>query len=128
MREIKFRAWDNEEKNFIYFDALEGLLSECDETYRRRCVGQLEQFTGLRDKNGKEIYEGDLLKEIAPRGYIYRVFGVAGGFVINSFQDEITMLRFAEPIANMQTAGYIQEQCEIIGNIHENPELLEGRE
>jgi len=128
MREIKFRAWDNEEKNFIYFDALEGLLSECDETYRRRCVGQLEQFTGLRDKNGKEIYEGDLLKEIAPRGYIYRVFGVAGGFVINSFQDEITMLRFAEPIANMQTAGYIQEQCEVIGNIHENPELLEGRE
>ena len=128
MREIKFRAWDNEEKNFIYFDALEGLLSECDETYRRRCVGQLEQFTGLHDKNGKEIYEGDLLKEIAPRGYIYRVFGVAGGFVINSFQDEITMLRFAEPIANMQTAGYIQEQCEIIGNIHENPELLEGRE
>jgi uncharacterized phage protein (TIGR01671 family) len=87
-----------------------------------------EQFTGLHDKNGKEIYEGDLLKEIAPRGYIYRVFGVAGGFVINSFQDEITMLRFAEPIANMQTAGYIQEQCEIIGNIHENPELLEGRE
>ena len=126
MRKIAFRAWDSEEKNFIYFDALEGLLSECDETYRRRCVGQFEQFTGLHDKNGKEIYEGDILKEIAPRGYIYRVFSAAGGFVINAFQDEITMLRFAEPIANMQTAGYIQEQCEVIGNIHENPELLNG--
>ena len=126
MRKIAFRAWDAEEKNFIYFDALDGILSECDETYLRRCVGRFEQFTGLHDKNDKEIYEGDILKEIAPRGYIYRVFGVAGGFVINAFQDEITMLRFAEPIANMQTAGYIQEQCEIIGNIHENPELLNG--
>ncbi len=124
MRKIAFRAWDAEEKNFIYFDALDGILSKCDETYRKRCVGKFEQFTGLYDKNGKEIYEGDVLKEIAPRGYIYRVFGVAGGFVINAFQDEITMLRFAEPIANMQTAGYIQEQCEVIGNIHENPELL----
>ena len=124
MREIKFRAWDAEEKNFICFDALDGILSKCDETYRQRCVCKFEQFTGLHDKNGKEIYEGDILKEIAPRGFIFRVFGVAGGFVINAFQDEITMLRFAEPIANMQTAGYIQEQCEVIGNIHENPELL----
>lgn len=124
MREIKFRAWDAEEKNFICFDALDGVLSKCDEAYRKRCVGKFEQFTGLNDKNGKEIYEGDILKEIAPRGFIFRVFGVAGGFVINAFQDEITMLRFAEPIANMQTAGYIQEQCEVIGNIHESPELL----
>mgnify|MGYP001313693752 CR=1 FL=1 len=124
MREIKFRAWDSEEKNYIFFDALDGILAECDEVYRQRCVGRFEQFTGLRDKNGKEIYEGDMLKETAPRGNVYRVFGVPGGFVINAFQDEITNLRYAEPLANMQTSGYIQEQCYIIGNIHENPELL----
>ena len=125
MREIKFRAWVEEPgtdiRCFYFFKINETVPPSLS-------VVAWEQFTGLHDKNDKEIYEGDILKEIAPRGYIYRVFGVAGGFVINSFQDEITMLRFAEPIANMQTAGYIQEQCEIIGNIHENPELLEGRE
>jgi len=123
MREIKFRQWSSD--RFHYWGCNSDNFTS---PLSNRLDIPSEQFTGLHDKNGKEIYEGDLLKEIAPRGYIYRVFGVAGGFVINSFQDEITMLRFAEPIANMQTAGYIQEQCEIIGNIHENPELLEGRE
>ena len=113
MRKIAFRAWDSEEKNFIYFDALEGILSECDETYRRRCVGQFEQFTGLHDKNDKEIYEGDILE--------------------NPDHEEAFVVEYHEGMA-----GYIGwgddkiagcylitgDEIEIIGNIHENPELL----
>ena len=132
MIEIKFRVpvthYETGEFNRFLYETLEKgifMFNECMRDFPRELViGKEEQFTGLYDKNGKEIYEGDVLKAIAPRGFIFRVFGVAGGFVINAFQDEITMLRFAEPIANMQTAGYIQEHCEVIGNIHENPELL----
>jgi hypothetical protein len=35
MREIKFRAWDKKEENYVYFDALDGIYRECDETYRQ---------------------------------------------------------------------------------------------
>ncbi len=113
MREIKFRAWDAEEKNFIYFDALEGLLSECDETYRQRCVGKFEQFTGLHDKNGKEIYEGDLIKygSDAPLEVIYR----ESCFCYNQKSRYISRLQIFDNI----------NKIEVIGNIHENPELLE---
>ena len=113
MRKIKFRAWDAEEKNFIYFDALEGLLSECDETYRQRCVGKFEQFTGLHDKNGKEIYEGDLIKygSDAPLEVIYR----ESCFCYNQKSRYISRLQIFDNI----------NKIEVIGNIHENPELLE---
>ena len=113
MREIKFRAWDAEEKNFIYFDALDGILSKCDETYRQRCVGKFEQFTGLHDKNGKEIYEGDLIKygSDAPLEVIYR----ESCFCYNQKSRYISRLQIFDNI----------NKIEVIGNIHENPELLE---
>ena len=119
MREIKFRAWDAEEKNFICFDALDGILSKCDETYRQRCVCKFEQFTGLHDKNGKEIYEGDVVR-------------------ITAFEDDgdifIHRIYWDDVSASFKTYGRTDgwditvtpESTEVIGNIHENPELLEA--
>ena len=80
------------------------------------------QYTGQKDKDGKEIYEGDILKENCPRGNIYIVRQVAGGFAINTFQDQDP--NFWESTADRQTSGYIQENCTVVGNIHDNPELL----
>ena len=135
MREIKCRAWDEREEDSYGQAVTPKYIYDIQNTYDDENGYSfeevlatpgliLEQFTGLYDKNGKEIYEGDILKE-TPREYRYRVFSAPGGFVINAFQDEITMLRHAAPIANVPIAGYIQEKCEVIGNIHENPELLE---
>ena len=121
MRKIAFRAWDSEEKNFIYFDALEGILSECDETYRRRCVGQFEQFTGLHDKNGKEIYQNDICKI---------------KFDVNKVDDHIYNSLTKKEIETGERVFLVEspmfnnqpelnaDVIDIIGNIHENPELL----
>ena len=87
------------------------------------------QNTGLKDKTGKEIYEKDLLK--GHNGFIYRVWLVKGGFAINvpveKFKNDIKMdYPFPlQPLADEQTCSYIESQCEIIGNIIENPEFLQ---
>jgi uncharacterized phage protein (TIGR01671 family) len=120
-REIKFRVWDKIKKemselNFIRLksglgQAIKGKAKDFD----------LMQYTGLKDKNGKEIYEGDVLKNNDLR---YIVKAVKGGFAINKYQDELaSKWTFWDALGNPQTIGYIEGNCEIIGNIHENPEL-----
>jgi uncharacterized phage protein (TIGR01671 family) len=86
------------------------------------------QFTGLRDKNGKEIYEGDVLKEATPRSHMFKVWNEQGGFVMNQFQDDfkatVEKISFWQPMHDMQNISYINTSLEIIGNIHDNHELL----
>lgn len=85
------------------------------------------QSTTLSDKNGNDIYEGDILtyKNEYGRKNIHRVYREKGGLVINSHSEDINKesIDFYEATADMQTAQWI-EQCVIIGNIHDNPNLL----
>lgn len=126
-RVIKFRAWDGKNKEMVlaWDDGAFFLTSEgvpYDIFKRAKLPWKLMQFTGLTDKNGKEIYEGDILDHL---GLSYRVgWGDEGAWIawgITQRDDP----RNGEPytIADTMVAN-VSPVGEIIGNIYENPELL----
>lgn len=113
----KYRAWDKEEMNFIYFTTTEGINFHCDLTYQKLNIKVHEAFTGLHDKNGKEIYEGDIV-QIKMSSGVFHTEAVL--FFQGSFCIEVT------DIENYLILGktIINREVEIIGNIHEvNNEL-----
>lgn len=91
----------------------------------RETVGQ---FTGLLDKNDKEIYEGDVIK-MSTTTYGDEIFRIGyedshiGAFCLCSADEEDTS-RFVSIFG--RNFGYEPFYCEVIGNIHDNPELLKG--
>ena len=86
------------------------------------------QFTGLKDNNGRDIWEGDIFKEYGS-GIVRSVFRVPGGL---AFEDNPVSFGYDHrapvypysSIAEMQSASWLSQCCEVIGNIHDNPELL----
>ena len=117
MREIKFRAWDKLNKemfNVEIMDFQERKVYRDTVSYCKFENIELMQYTGLKDRNNKEIYEGDI---IFLHGSKYKVIFKTEGarFVLrnNEFELEITFI------------NNNNERMEIIGNIYENPELME---
>ena len=136
MREIKFRAWDTVMKDWVpmgvnHISDLvrikatkkkgEFLIDTFDSGSRRLI---LMQFIGLKDCNGKEIYEGDIIK--------YHYFYFADGSEIE--KEHVCSVKYDDSFANfdaMDKEGFAHflgnasdDGIEVIGNIYENPELL----
>ena len=113
MREIKFRSWLKFKGKMLYdFDVLyNGRVSETNKRI-------LMQYTGLKDKNGKEIYEGDILKSVA-----YAINQEVTG-VVNYNSELAHYCLDTDNNKRIVFLGLIN--TEVIGNIYENPELLEG--
>lgn len=116
MRPIKFRAFDKEAKTMhkvsvIDFDMKQVMLEEDNGDYFHKSFDEIElmQFTGLHDKNGKEIYEGDILENLKERSVVY-------------FEDGSFYVKFKD--GRYRVGGFYRAVIEIIGNIHENPDLL----
>ena len=121
MRDIKFRVWDNE-RNVMFnsksvdIDFFEGKIEITSDTIRYDEVYtdeikdfELMQYVGCKDKNNKEIYEGDIVKT---KEHIGQIIYSKGMFFIDVKGD------FYLPIYN------VSEFMEVIGNIYENPGLL----
>lgn len=114
MREIKFRTWSETLKKYIGTWGIynhEGGAYQSGPFTGRGQPYINEQFTGLRDKNSKEIWEGDILDYGLIKGYVEFV-GI--GYSLTRGDH-----------------GYILKprdylECEVIGNTHENSELLGG--
>ena len=106
MREIKFRAWDNDFENMIFLSG--GIPSQAlIASHNNKSGIILMQYTGLKDKSGKEIYTGDILK------LTHEYDLTEDKFHLHDLIDDTCYLRMFDV-----------ENIEIIGNIYENPELI----
>jgi len=152
-REIKFRAWDKEDKKMWRVVSItESIWGDCEEAHIRICEShenpskketdvrmsvdyELMQYTGLKDKNGKEIFEGDIIyweinngvgiesytavvkwsENLVEEGWnqTYKwLVGYTGDYYRGSYDE-------------LSTPAAYNDALQIIGNIYENPELLE---
>ena len=124
MREIKFRAWDKESKRFTNYALLDDKAMFFEKhlgTWKPstdRFV--LMQYTGLKDKNGVEIYEGDIVKAVS--------FARCIGFIKYLPEKSAFVLWDYEKLPYRDDFVYLsqfEDGFEILGNIYENPELME---
>lgn len=159
MREYKFRAWDNGNDIMYYSDEEtddiiwtlcdDGIFVEeltqfdsCPNGEHEQIIGysrieqqNIMQYTGLKDKNGQEIYEGDIVKIHRFTQELGENLGVREGE--KEFIASIKLKPYGGVtlcIGDVEEGylweyenGFHEESVEIIGNIHENPELLEAK-
>lgn len=121
MREIKFRAWDKTEKKMIFHENTCGGLRDffdkmhlINDGYGRM---NLMQHTGLLDKNGKEIYEGDIVKWL-------NQMQSKEDYAKNPYKQKVVKWGKESCSFNIST---IDNDYEVIGNIYENPELVNAQ-
>jgi len=129
-REFKFRAWDKEEKKMLYnmerAIALDGsIYIEADDWWCKFCDDkgyyngedvEIMQYTGIKDSKGIKIYEGDIVRFQFSQWYESPVYWTDDrGWTVHSIK-----------VWEYNLASHIST-CEVIGNIYENPELLEIR-
>ena len=130
MREIKFRCW-NKISGEMQYQAEDGFINRAymgDNGYYQTTANikklsslpecELMQYTGLKDKNGVEIYEGDVVTSkvrVLPDNLKYWTTEVV---------KPLTCTQFESGINEHQGDLYFHSEIQVLGNIHQNPELL----
>jgi uncharacterized phage protein (TIGR01671 family) len=124
MREIKFRAWWAEQRIMHEFglgqDYFKHCFSPVDEenyTCELEYATAIMQYTGLKDKNGKEIYEGDVVSDGKIKSKVFW-----GKYSLRLYH--INTVKTSHPGSEWMPFRF-EGDYEVIGNIYENPELCE---
>ena len=135
-REIKFRVWDKHNKKFCDWREASAIVGTDNSETQMRC-GIIElnnnessdyifsQYTGLKDKNGKEIYESDII-QIKDR---FVMWSKSKGQIVEDVNAVVVWSGdgfIPQRLPNTRLWILDMEQYEVVGNIYENPELLEG--
>ena len=128
MREIKFRAWLKYGKEIVdveEIDFMNEVINYIDNDYEnneQEIIGayfeniELMQYTELKDKNNKEIYEGDVVKLRSNHGIgVIKYYDEWGDFIVEYIKPR--------PLVVLGI-NYYKEDIEVLGNIYENPELI----
>lgn len=129
MREIKFRGWNIYKDKWIYGDLLTLQASPFPQIFEGDSRAEdglgidvhpdsVGQFTGIKDKDGVEIYEGDILSPL-----VFWERTVCGGIVV--FKDAEFCIKAIHVGSGYRTLPSSLDAT-VVGNIHENPDLLEG--
>jgi uncharacterized phage protein (TIGR01671 family) len=131
---VKFRAWHKKEKkmykmgtNFLSLNwqGWHLISSLTGESLVSNKNGILMQSTGLKDKNGKKIFEGDILKlnsKGLPR-WVGQIKKFSGGLIFIEEDDDENRIEYTGVLLK-RLADKTQKIMEVIGNIYENPKLL----
>lgn len=132
MRELKFRVWDKDLAKYLEGCEIDSLMAEFSSegdgrgiVIKQICPARykFEQYTGLKDRNGKEIYEGDIVQidsiDELRVGYVdllYDQYCIVCGEDDEGRKNVAEFYYYSKP----------EENCKVIGNVNENPELLDG--
>ena len=123
--DFKYRMW------FTDYDGMQMIYSDDASYFIDEDCTDLMLYTGLKDKYNNEIYSDDILHD-ANTDLKFRVYFTSGGFVIKApywaaknMNDLIpTDDLITESLSNAHVRAWIEQNCGVIGNIYENPELL----
>lgn len=133
-REIKFRAWDKKNKamrdiwsiTWDFTPVTPKMILACNPVINTQYAldeGEFEimQFTGLKDKNGNEIYEGDIVRMFTHFNHLVDFNEGAFGYWYNSVVEYFISFQSNK---NFEWKNNQSDELEIIGNIYQHPELL----
>lgn len=136
MREIKFRAWDKANDRIFkpssinFYEKLVGYIDiyqcpehnpEADEEFLSFDEVELMQYTGFKDSEGREIYEGDIIEFVALD------FSIENNEVFEVHDKGEVVFEYGKFIAGDDCLEYLRE-VKVIGNIYENSELIGGED